>query len=123
MNKLISMIDYVGEVQKYLEESNNYKRGCELMIAHAELLSLPIRVEMFVPCDDDGNVLKSPDCIPKSFPDYNIILPEYKKLYEEAKNRVLFEVYENYGVTFIRNLDKELTIFFQKETFYGMAET
>lgn len=48
---------------------------------YANFLSQPLEIWMFVPCDEDGNVLEDPG-----------LMPSYElNKYREAKDRVLFE--------------------------------
>ena len=65
--KLISMTDYLPE--------NPYSK----------FLKQPLELWMFVPCDDNGNVLKEP------------IINDSIKIwtYQQAKERCLFEGFEN----------------------------
>ncbi len=55
---------------------------------YANFLSLILKTEMFVPCDDEGNVLDEPDSIGVGNEFY------YQRAlgqYQEAKEKVLFE--------------------------------
>ena len=70
MRKLIGMTDFVCE--------NTYK--WELILNYANFLKQPQEKWMFVPCDEDGNLLKEI----KPYQD------NYYK-YQQAKERVLFE--------------------------------
>lgn len=86
--KLISMTDFV------LEQSDNapiIKKDMvnDILISrflkYAQLLKQPLKLEMFVPCDDNGNVLKYP------VKDGIIESHESLKKYEQAKEKVLFD--------------------------------
>ena len=68
---------------------------CKVVINYARFLNKPLELGMFVPCDEEGNVLEEP----KRWKDY-LEAPEsfdgnkewYElRIYEEAKERVLFE--------------------------------
>ena len=47
LRKLITMTDFVNQILAYTNESNNYKRGIELIDWYAELIQQPITMEMF----------------------------------------------------------------------------
>ena len=76
-NKLISMVDYVIEFH-----------GITDPIHYAKFLSQPLEKWMFVPCDEDGNVLEKPK---KYLFDEDPKLCDLVKQYQKAKDRVLFE--------------------------------
>lgn len=98
--KLISMTEFclnqiesntdkakMGGVAKSLHQINEY----------AKFLSKPLTLGMFVPCDEDGNVLEEPkkkyvySWNPNASP--NPKTDQYKQ-YTEAKERVLFDGFE-----------------------------
>jgi hypothetical protein len=56
--KLISMTDFVLEQKSNLDfnPSNKWK-DC---LNYANFLNQPLKLEMIVPCDEDGNVLEEP---------------------------------------------------------------
>lgn len=62
--KLISMTDYVLCNSNYNKVKN-----------YAHFLQQPLKLEMFVPCDDEGNVM----------------IESFSKKYQEAKQKVLFK--------------------------------
>jgi hypothetical protein len=87
--KLISMTAFVlkkGEVLKY-------KNDIESVRNYANFLKQPLKLEMFVPCDEDGNafndfqleILNSDDGV-----------TELRKAYQQAKEKVLFENREEF---------------------------
>jgi hypothetical protein len=97
--KLISMTDFVLEQEKGLENilherlpmiklSSSYDK----ILKYANFLKQPLKLEMFVPCDADGNVLEKPE---EHFPTGNNNLEEQifakQKQYQKAKEKVLFE--------------------------------
>ena len=55
------MLDFVS----YIENRNKHK-NCEselaMLYSYAKILNQPRKLEMFVPCDEEGNVLEQ-DCI------------------------------------------------------------
>lgn len=96
--KLISMTDYV------LEKVNAdipCDRGNILnsIANYANFLKQPLELCMFVPCNEDGNVLKEPtmDLIrkrPLTSEGWDSIYYRMKEEYQQAKERVLFEGFE-----------------------------
>jgi len=91
--KLISMTDFVLQENKGGQQVNSITsqlhQELRIIKKYANFLKQPLKLEMFVPCDEDGNVLG--------------IIPfnEHKKgsnfefmqhqIYKEAKEKVLFE--------------------------------
>lgn len=60
MEKLVSMTDFV------LEQMENVMLDgtgsvCARIGNYANFLKQPLKLEMFVPCDDEGNVFDKPD--------------------------------------------------------------
>ena len=85
--KLIRMTDFVLNLDN--EDLNEQK--IQSIFDYANFLKQPLKLEMFVPCDDDGNVLEYPDSIGVGNDFY------YKRAfdqYEQAKEKVLFEGFE-----------------------------
>ncbi len=94
--KLKSLTDYVLELEKNwnyestgLQNSIRKYKDCLFQIHnYASFLKQKIKLEMFVPCDEKGNVLKEPyevyDDETEEFIDYIVD-------FHEAKNKVLFE--------------------------------
>lgn len=100
MNNLISMTDFVLEQYK-----NNYHANTPTRILkYANFLKQPLKIEMFVPCDEQGNVLEKPKFhytknalkFLNTGVELDIALETNKKveLYEEAKERCLFNGFE-----------------------------
>lgn len=54
--KLISMTDFVIQQRSELMFKELGKACCK----YADFLKQPLKLEMFVPCDEDGNVLSEP---------------------------------------------------------------
>ena len=84
--KLISMTDFVLELQ---ETESRVIGTLDSAINYANFLKQPLKLEMFVPYDEDGNVLeeriifsKDEDCVFDS--------SNFNK-YQQAKEKVLFE--------------------------------
>lgn len=93
--KLISMTDFVLEQSKKI-------MNCELthleshhqIVDYANFLKQPLKLEMFVPCDEVGNLLEEPlqehytDCTEEqNAKDWLYNLEKYK----QAKEKVLFK--------------------------------
>ena len=90
--KLTSMTDFV---LKMLNESspNDFIKSISIIRRYAELLKQPLTLSMFVPCDDQGNVLEYQ-------PAFCLALPgsdQYKKHkeYWKAEKKVLFKGFES----------------------------
>ena len=101
--ELISMTSFVLEnaKQPYVE-GTKYKD----LVNYAKFLKQPLKLEMFVPCDEEGNVLEEPkrwkDYL--QYPDSFDGNKEWDELYDyqQAKEKVLFE-----GFELVRFIDKE----------------
>ena len=100
--KLISMVDFVLEnaKQPYVE-GTKYKD----LVNYAKFLKQYLSLGMFVPCDDEGNVLEEPkdyeQRLPNMMTEYNDEIYRYK----QAKEKVLFEgFYIERGSTDVDNL-------------------
>lgn len=86
----ITQDEYVTRTKKYMD-----------------FLSKPLLIEMFVPCDEDGNVLDAEPCslgmFAKGNPFFDVYL-ESKNKWDEAKERCLFEFnseflsFDNYDI-------------------------
>jgi hypothetical protein len=89
MKKLISMTDFV------LEQDTNwsYKNTIVSIRDYANFLKQPLELWMFVPCDEDGNVLEEP----KDEGQTLVRLEKDFKEYQQAKERCLFEGFELKG--------------------------
>ena len=93
--KLMSMTEFIlsDKVKSALEYEESYK----MIRSYANFLKQPLKLEMFFPCDDDGNILEEPKIFDyfddgfnfefnqKHFKD--VVLEEYYN----AKEKVLFE--------------------------------
>ena len=102
---LIPMTDFVlriNEIEKEIDQFFDSWRMKQLRIIenYAKFLKQPLKLEMFVPCDDDGNVLAEPKK-PHTFASENS--DEYIKkwkseieIYNKAKEKVLFEGFKLY---------------------------
>lgn len=88
-NKLIPMTDFV------LEQSNNFDGFIECFERcerYASFLKQPLALWMFIPCDEDGNVLEEPDTTKwTNLYEANGEIKFRDCKYQQAKDRVLFE--------------------------------
>jgi len=83
--KLISMIDFVLGNDPHTKV---YSKRCW---NYANFLKQPLTLEMFVPCDHEGNVLEEPTGA-SSF------TYDMETVYQKAKERVLFEGFQFYSM-------------------------
>lgn len=79
--KLISMQDFVLEQNN---EAYSKDQFIERVEAYANFLKEPLKLEMFIPCDEYGNILEKPELIDER---YNLKLLDY----EQALEKVLFK--------------------------------
>ena len=88
-HKLISMLDFVTQ---------HLETGCAVeqiqkLRRYANFLKQPLKLEMFVPVDEEGNVLVESNHI-FGWEDKRCNVPMYTQDYLEAKEKVLFEGFE-----------------------------
>lgn len=77
--KLISMKDYV----LYVFDTTSKQKFRERVELYAKFITQPLTLGMFVPCDEDGNILPAP--VTGEF-----AKGELSEQYQQAKERVLF---------------------------------
>jgi hypothetical protein len=88
--KLISMTDFVLEQnEKFKKDIWTAAHYSSIIICYARFLKQPLKLEMFIPCDDEGNVLKFDYPQNKAFDE--IAQEAFEKQYEQEKEKVLFE--------------------------------
>ena len=105
--KLISMTSFVLEnaKQPYVE-GTKYKD----LVNYAKFLKQPLKIEMFVPCNNEGSVLEHPiyttnhsdECYCKECEEETKRCSDLQGQYQKAKEKVLFE-----GFELIRFIEKE----------------
>ena len=90
MKKLISMTDFVLEQEK--DVNLGFKQFTKNVYNYANFLKQPLELWMFVPCDEDGNVLEE-RLIENYENDFGLIsdFKNYNKKYYEAKECCLLE--------------------------------
>ena len=111
--KLISCTDFVLE---QIGIYNTYESELELKTirSYANFLKQPLKLEMFVPCDDEGNVLDKPSrpLSPATDIEWGKWSSEYD-IYQQAKEKVLFEGCE------IRKANSEYVILYKNSPVWG----
>ena len=95
---LIPMTDFVSslEFRKKLKNvsDSEYRR---LREAYDDFLEQPLKIEMFVPCDEDGNVLEEPKIEEEDVDEHTTqIFAQYQYDLDKAKEKVLFEGFRPY---------------------------
>ncbi|WP_395076319.1 hypothetical protein [Flavobacterium sp.] len=104
--KLISMTDFVLEqhnwspTQVRFDNEFSNKRFRSVVSKYANFLKQPLTLGMFVPCDDDGNVLDK---------FIHIVDGKTSSDFKQAKSKVLFNTDIQY--------DKHIIYFKSKETY------
>ena len=101
------MTDFVLDKQRFKEDSDT---AIFKITNYARFLKQPLKLEMFVPCNEDGNVLE--DIIGNGMVDN---YSEKVKQYQQAKERVLFE-----GFTYFK--DKEEDSFLVRNSFFKIHD-
>lgn len=94
--KLISMTEFVLDKQRFKEDSDT---AIFKITNYANFLKQPLKLEMFVPCDEESNFFEEPRQVS---PD-GIKWEEYLKKYQQAKEKVLFEGFEIKDNVFLLN--------------------
>lgn len=113
------MTDFVINKRKELLRHSEYKNDLEnyanIIYNYAKFLKQPLKLEMFVPCDENGNVLEEPQMRPvrNSFDEEDMDY-DAQELYDyiKAKEKVLFELNSpvavetmNYHISRNRNIE------------------
>lgn len=96
MKHLIPMTDFVLEQDEKESLGGTYDR----IVRYAKFLKRPLKLGMFMPCDEEGNIFEEPklccsgrECGCMGMP-YNYSSHEELEEYYEAEERVLFEGFE-----------------------------
>lgn len=86
MEKFIlkSMTDFVLEQLKITQSNSEFKSSIK---NYAEFLKQPLELGMFVPCDEDGNLI---DVNSRYTSDYEHLNKELDKRYQQAKKHCIF---------------------------------
>ena len=101
---LIPMTDFVIEIDENkpkfknfssFSEINQYEvNGYDKIRNYAKLLKKTLKLEMFVPCDNDGNILEEPTNYEKRLSNMMTEYNDEVYTYNQAKEKVLFEGFE-----------------------------
>lgn len=101
---LIGMTDYVLK-QNVSSNKESYETTFDRIVEYAKFLKQPIKLGMFIPCDEDDNALIDPEIIAKengvwlfnhtfSHNGYQKNLGVYRQEFEVAISRILFLGFE-----------------------------
>ena len=111
MKILISMTDYVlklnteypkGKSLHNTDWSKEFEQFSKLVISYAGFLKQPLKLEMFVPCDEEGNVISK--FYSEKENAKKLTFSQLSNQYQIAETKVLFEEIEfrkNGGVNFL----------------------
>ena len=86
MKNLISMTDYVLETANSKDLMETPLQKLNKHFTYANFLKQPLELWMFVPCDEDGNVLEEPEP--------TVMWTPRIQHYQQAKERCLFKNFE-----------------------------
>ena len=92
---LLSMTDFID---KYLHTGDAVLQ-IRTLGRYKDFLKQPLKLEMFVPCDNDGNILEEPQMIERKvgFDEVDYDYDEEEVIvYKKAKEKVLFEGFKPY---------------------------
>ena len=96
--KIIPTTDFV--IQQNLRFANKeitIEQLQLLLLNYALFLKMPLNLGMFIPCDKEGNVLKSKPLSPASDDEWDL-WENTRDFYKEAKEKVLFKLEDGYNV-------------------------
>ena len=116
---LIPMTDFVIEIDENKPKFKNFSSFCEInqyerngydkIRNYATFLQQPLKLEMFVPCDDKGNVWEYPptkeewEWAQKDSADAEQSFKQKEYYYEKAKEKVLFEFKPQFDISIIKH--------------------
>jgi len=107
--KLISMTAFVLDKQRFEEDSDT---AIFKVTNYANFLNQPLTLGMFIPCDEDGNLLEKYKYFPCSLK-YAKEINEYYKKYQQAKEKVLFE-----EVFTVKKHSENIVVYLKENSFY-----
>ena len=88
---LIPMTDFVNNVGN-MENYPSHEKALSWIYNYATFLKQHLKLEMFVPCDEDGNVLEEPKIKEEEIDEHTTqIFAQYQYDLDKAKEKVLFE--------------------------------
>ena len=100
---LIPMTDFVNNVGN-MENYPSHEKALCWIYNYAKFLKQPLKLEMFVPCDDEGNILEEPKIEEDVDEHTTQIFAQYQYDLDKSKEKVLFEGFKIY--------DYKLNVFF-----------
>ena len=116
---LIPMLDFVLKINDLIPRDNLdviewWGKKLDIIENYAKFLKQPLKLGMFIPCDEDGNVLEEPKISEDDFDEHTTqIFAQYQYDLDRAKENVLFEV-ENveykFGSIYFDDYENELKI-------------
>ena len=92
---LIPMTDFVNNVGN-MENYPSHENALSWIYNYATFLKKPLKLEMFVPCDNDGNILEEPTNYEKRLSNMMTEYNDEVYTYNQAKEKVLFEGFKPY---------------------------
>ena len=101
---LIPMTNFVNNVGN-MENYPSHENALSWIYNYATFLKKPLKLEMFVPCDDEGNILEEPKIEEEDVDEHTTqIFAQYQYDFDKSKEKVLFEGFKIY--------DYKLNVFF-----------
>ena len=98
---ITNFVNNVGNMENYPSHEN----ALSWIYNYATFLKKPLKLEMFVPCDDEGNILEEPKIEEEDIDEHTTqIFAQYQYDLDKAKEKVLFEGFKTY--------DYKLNVFF-----------
>lgn len=107
--RLKPMTDFVLQFEQNEAKSpelRNFLKGVDTVVNYAKFLKRPLTIEMFVPCDEAGNVLEEPNEYANwiraiEIDEFNYFADGWDgcRQYHEAKEKVLFKNCVTYDYT------------------------
>ena len=116
---LIPMTDFV--LEQLNEQNSRTKPMREVFNSlekYAKFLKQPLKLEMFVPCDDEGIVLEEPKIEEEDVDEHTTqIFAQYQYDLDKAKEKVLFEGFKiyDYKLNVFFYLDRRKTLSYDKK--------
>lgn len=101
--RLTPMTDFVLQFEQNEAKSpelRNFLKGVDTVVNYAKFLKQPLTLGMFVPCDENGNVLQEPELCNEFFSvDEEEVYEHELYLFETAEEKVLFKGFVLIGNT------------------------
>ena len=90
---LISTTEFVRILQQSQLWGNCYDVVCNILEKYVNFISQKPTLDMFVPCDEEGNVLEEPKGF-MNYVDYTYLDKSIELQYQQAQSKVLFKGWE-----------------------------